>query len=70
MTKHIEHAIQLYNEASLADEQGNFERAEMLYMESRCIFEQSGGAHRPDAANIMKAIAFMKENLQTIPAPL
>jgi hypothetical protein len=70
MTTQIERAIQLYNEAALADEQGNLECAETLYMESRRIFEQSGGVHRPDATNIMKAIAFMKEKLRTRPAPL
>lgn len=61
MTAQIEHAIQLYNEATLADEQGNLERAEMLYTESRRIFEQVGDIPRPNAANIMKAIAFMKK---------
>src|SRR5688572_16500102 len=64
MTKHIECAIQLYHEASLADEQGNIERAEMLYMESRRIFEHAGGPHRLDAANIMNAIAFMKQKIE------
>lgn len=64
MTKHIECAIQLYKEALLADDQGNIERAEMLYMESRRIFEHAGGRYRLEAANIMNAIAFMKQKIE------
>ena len=61
MTTQIENATMLYTEASQADQRGNFERAEMLYMESRRIFEHAGLRHRVDAANIMNAIAFMKQ---------
>ena len=61
MSTRIEHAIQLYDEASLAEEQGNLDRAEVLYLESPDIFLKEGGNHWIDAANIMNAIAFMKE---------
>ncbi len=61
MSRNIEYAVQLYNEAAVSEEQGNFERAEMLYMESRRIFEHEGGIHRLDAAVVMKMVAFMKE---------
>ena len=64
MTRNIEHAILLYNEAARAEGQGNLERAEMLYMESRRIFEYEGGAHRLDAANIMNAVAIMKQRME------
>src|SRR5215510_15082911 len=63
MTTQIDHAILLYKEASRADQQGNIERAEMLYMESRRIFEHAGGIHRLDAARIMNAIAGMKQHI-------
>ena len=61
MTTRIEHAIQLYEEASLAEEQGNIDRAEVLYLESRDMFLKEGGSHLIDATNIMNAVAFMKE---------
>src|SRR5215510_3195951 len=64
MSKNIERAILLYNEALHAEEQRNFERAEMLYMESYRIFEHEGGVHRLDAANIMNAIALMKQKIE------
>jgi len=63
MTTQIDHAILLYKEASRADQQGNIERAEMLYMESRRIFEHAGGIHRLDAARIMNAFAGMKQHI-------
>ena len=63
MTTQIEHANLLYKEASHADRQGNMERAEMLYMESRRIFEHAGGIHRLDASRIMNAIACMKQHI-------
>ena len=56
-------AIQLCDEASAAGEQGNLDRAEVLYLESRELFLQQGGAHFLDAFQIMKRIAYMKESL-------
>src|SRR5215216_8166418 len=61
MSTRIERAVQLYEEASRAEEQGNVDRAEVLYLESRDFFLHEGGAHFIDAANIMNAIAFLKE---------
>ncbi len=61
MSRKIECAINLYNEAALSEERGNFERAEMLYMESRRILEHAGGTYQMDAALVMRMIAFMKE---------
>jgi hypothetical protein len=61
MSRNIECAIRLYNEAAVSEEQGNFERAEMLYMESHRIFEHEGDTFQLDAAIVMKMIAFMKE---------
>lgn len=61
MSQNIEYAIRLYNEAALSEEQGNLERAEMLYMESHRIFEHEGSTYQLDAALVMKMIAFMKE---------
>jgi len=40
MSTKIERAVGLYNEASLAEEQSNIDRAEVLYMESKEFFMQ------------------------------
>jgi len=62
MLNTIEHAVRLYNEATLAEEQGHSEAAESLYLQSREILLKAGTAHQLDAANIMKVIAFIKEH--------
>ncbi len=61
MSKNIEHAIRLYNEAAASEEQGHLERAEMLYLESQRIFEHAGSPYQMDAALVLRMIAFMKE---------
>lgn len=58
----IERAAQLREEARLAEEQGNIDRAEVSYVESNEIFLQNGDAYVMDTAVIMNAIASMKEN--------
>ncbi len=60
MSTQITRAILLYEEARAAENQGNINRAEVLYMESKEIFMQEDGEHLVDAANIMNAIALMK----------
>src|SRR5436190_24387317 len=60
MSTQITRAILLYEEARVAENQGNINRAEVLYVESKEIFMQQGGVHLVDAANIMNAIALMK----------
>jgi hypothetical protein len=57
----IMRAIQLHEEASTAEMQGNLNRAEVLYLESKQLFLLEGGMHLIDAANIMIIIARMKE---------
>jgi tetratricopeptide (TPR) repeat protein len=61
MSTQIARAVQLHDEARLAEEQGNVDRAEVLYVESKEIFLQNGGAYLIDTALIMNAIASMKE---------
>lgn len=61
MSTPVARAFQLHEEARLAEEQGNIDRAEVLYVESREIFLQNGGAYLIDTAMIMNAIASMKE---------
>ena len=61
MSTQIARALQLHQEARLAEEQGNLDRAEVLYVESKEIFLQNGGAYLIDTALIMNAIACMKE---------
>ena len=63
MSALVTRAIQLCEEAGAAAEQGNIDRAEVLYLESRELFLQEGGAHFVDAFQIMKRIAYMKESL-------
>lgn len=60
MSTQITRAILLYQEARAAENQGNINRAEVLYVESSEIFMQQGGVYLVDAANIMNAIALMK----------
>jgi len=60
MSTQITRAILLYEEARAAENQGNINRAEVLYVESKEIFTQQGGVHLVDAANIMNTIALMK----------
>jgi tetratricopeptide (TPR) repeat protein len=61
MSKEIERAIEFYDKAYEAEKQGNIDRAEVLYMESRELFEKEGGVYFIDAANIMNTIAFIKQ---------
>ena len=61
MSRQIARATQLHCEASTANEQGNINRAEVLYTESRELFLREGGEYFMDAANIMNAVALMKE---------
>jgi tetratricopeptide (TPR) repeat protein len=61
MPASIPRAIQLRDEARLAEDQGNIDRAEVLYVESKEIFMNEGGAYLVDTAMIMNAIASMKE---------
>lgn len=60
MSTQIIRATQLREEASTANEQGNIDRAEVLYAESREIFLREGGEFFVEAANIMNALALMK----------
>ena len=60
----IARAFQLREEASLAEEQGNIDRAEVLYVESKEIFLQNGNIHLINAALNLNAIASMKAKRQ------
>ena len=60
MSTQIIRATQLHQEASTAHQQGNINRAEVLYVESREIYLHEGGEHFVEAANIMNALALMK----------
>ncbi len=62
MSTLIARATQLNQEASTANQQGNIDRAEVLYAESREIFLRAGGEYFLEAANIMNTLALMKEN--------
>jgi tetratricopeptide (TPR) repeat protein len=61
MSRQIARAAQLHREASTANEQGNINRAEVLYTESRELFLREGGEYFVEASNIMNAVALMKE---------
>ncbi len=61
MSTQITRATQLHREASTAHQQGNVNRAEVLYAESREIFLREGGEYFVEAASVMNALALMKE---------
>src|SRR5258706_13845623 len=63
MSMQVERAIELYQQASDAEKQGNVERAEALYLECVDIFKQAGDMHIADAANVLNTPGFMRQEL-------
>ncbi len=61
MSTQIIRATHLREEASTAHQQGNLNRAEVLYVESLEIFVREGGEYFVEAANIMNTLAVMKQ---------
>jgi tetratricopeptide (TPR) repeat protein len=61
MSTPLARATRLHQEASTAHQQGNIDRAEVLYAESREIFLREGGEYFLEAANVMNALALLKE---------
>jgi len=57
----IEKAVELYNRACTAEEQGELNLAEVYYLKSWAAFEKAGGRHALNAANALNALAFLRE---------
>jgi hypothetical protein len=70
MSDTLTRAFQLREEARLAEKQGNIERAEVLYVESKEIFLQNGDNYLIDAARNLNSIASMKEKQNDHPGAL
>jgi len=59
-TTEIERAVEFYNKASIAEEKGEMDLAEVYYLKSWGVFERVGGKYYPNAANALNALAFLR----------
>jgi len=57
MSTGIKQAIELYNQAALAKQQGRGYLAEMYYLKSWALFEQAGDIYYVNAASALNALA-------------
>lgn len=62
MYTEIKKAVELYNQACLAEEQGQMNLAEVYYLKSAYAFEQVGGTHMLNAANAFNTLAFLRRS--------
>ena len=62
MSTEIDCAIELYNNALIAEEKGDMELAELCYLKSAHLFQQAGGTHLMDATNGLNALGFLRES--------
>ena len=62
MSTEIERAVEFYNKACLAEEQGQITLAEVYYLKSSALFEQIGGSHMLAATKVLKALASLRES--------
>ena len=63
MSIEIKYAVEMYNQACLAEEKGQMDIAELYYLKSRATFEKAGeisGAQYLNAANSLNALAFLR----------
>lgn len=62
MCTEIKCAIELYNKACQAEDDGMATLAEVYYLKSEVLFEQAGGMHFLNAANSLNALAFLRKS--------
>jgi len=62
MSTIVEQAVEFYNKACLAEEQGEMNLSEVYYLKSAYAFEQAGGTHMLNAANAFNSLAFLRES--------
>ena len=58
----IHQAIELYNQACLAEQEGKAELAEVYYLKSWTLFEQAGERYYVNAANALNALAHLRQS--------
>ena len=61
MCMEADRAVEFYQKACLAVEQGEADLAEVYYLQSMDRFEKAGGAHHLNAANALNALAFLRK---------
>jgi hypothetical protein len=59
----IQQAVQLYENASGALEQGDFARSEALHLECIALFQQASGPNSLDAASVYTALADLRQQV-------
>lgn len=62
MCTEIKCAVELYNKACQAENDGMATLAEVYYLKSEVLFEQAGGMHFLNAANSLNALAFLRKS--------
>jgi hypothetical protein len=58
----IHQAVELYNQACLAEQEGKPNLAEVYYLKSWAMFEEAGGSHYVNAANALNALAYLRQS--------
>ena len=58
----IHQAVELYNQACLAEQEGKVNLAEVYYLKSWAMFEEAGGNHYVNAANALNALAYLRQS--------
>ena len=70
MRTEIKCAVELYNKACQAENDGLPTLAEVYYLKSEVLFEQAGGIHFLNAANSLNALAFLRKSTGDDPGAL
>ena len=55
-------AIELYNQAGLAEQEGKANLAEVYYLKSWALFEQAGERYYVNAANALNTLAYLRQS--------
>jgi hypothetical protein len=58
----IHQAIELYNQACLAEQEGKADLAEVYYLKSSALFEQAGGNYYLNATQTLNELAFLRRS--------
>src|SRR5215216_5407660 len=58
----IQQAVQVYEDANVALERGDFARSDALHLECIALFQQAGGPNSLDAASVYTALADLRQN--------
>jgi len=63
MRTEIKQAVELYNQAHFAEQEGRASIAEVYYLKSWALFEQGGDRYYVKAANALNALACLRHSL-------